>query len=538
MTSALSPRDIQSRIRAGARLEDVAAEAGVEADKVEPFAAPVLAEREHVAGTALQCPVRRRGESSSARSLRATVEENLLEQGVDAEAVAWDAWREEDRSWTVQGTWSQEEEQHGALFKFDQKARFSLARNDDARRLIGEALPGEVRPRDVDAEPTIDLNDELALVRAVQGDAPIVDEELAMQMLADADADAEDETIRLPRPTPQQVAERDEPVTAPTAGADNPIAAPKPAVELEDVDDYSEVELEQVDGVYDIVPKSIGEMDVLYEMLSSFNEDSVNIYAGLTDPIAPQAQEPRGAAVDIDEAVEASGAGEPAAEVVEEPVAGSSAAEESAAEPLDEVEDERIEAVDPESGDADEQDLDEDSTGDLPDLTAVVLPGASQDADSPDSPDLPDSPDSPDSPASPNSPTEDDEEADPEDEPSEDAEAAVPAEATDPAAIAAQASDLEADLEQDHLEGMTDAEVAVEHKIEDEDVETSAPEPAEAPDALELDPLELDPLEQDALIDSPEPLKPAAKKRSRSKRASVPSWDEIMFGSPMPGQKG
>ena len=55
MKSALSPRDIQTRIRAGESLEDVGRIAGIPLDRVERFAAPVLAEREHIAA---RCHVR------------------------------------------------------------------------------------------------------------------------------------------------------------------------------------------------------------------------------------------------------------------------------------------------------------------------------------------------------------------------------------------------------------------------------------------------------------------------------------------------
>ena len=53
MDSALSPREIQARIRSGARVTDVADEAGVSVEDVEPFAVPVLAELDHVVSTAL-----------------------------------------------------------------------------------------------------------------------------------------------------------------------------------------------------------------------------------------------------------------------------------------------------------------------------------------------------------------------------------------------------------------------------------------------------------------------------------------------------
>ena len=49
MESALSPREIQTRLRSGATLAEVAAEAGVDEARLEGFAKPVLAEREHIA---------------------------------------------------------------------------------------------------------------------------------------------------------------------------------------------------------------------------------------------------------------------------------------------------------------------------------------------------------------------------------------------------------------------------------------------------------------------------------------------------------
>ena len=52
MDSALRPRDIQMRIRAGETPEAVAQAAQTTVEKIMPFAAPVLAEREHIAGRA------------------------------------------------------------------------------------------------------------------------------------------------------------------------------------------------------------------------------------------------------------------------------------------------------------------------------------------------------------------------------------------------------------------------------------------------------------------------------------------------------
>ena len=84
MESALSPREIQTRIRSGESVEDVARVAGVDRDRVERFAAPVIAERDHVAGLAMASSARRRGETSSHRTLRGVLTERLLGRGVES----------------------------------------------------------------------------------------------------------------------------------------------------------------------------------------------------------------------------------------------------------------------------------------------------------------------------------------------------------------------------------------------------------------------------------------------------------------------
>ena len=101
METSLSPRDIQTRIRAGASLEDVARVAGIEMERVERFAAPVLAERDYVAITAMSSSVRRRGETSGHRNLRITVTERLVTRGIDIDTIDWDSYRLEDGRWTV-----------------------------------------------------------------------------------------------------------------------------------------------------------------------------------------------------------------------------------------------------------------------------------------------------------------------------------------------------------------------------------------------------------------------------------------------------
>jgi Protein of unknown function (DUF3071) len=201
MKSSLSPRDIQTRIRAGETLEDVGQLAGIPLDRLERFAAPVLAEREHIAAVALSSSVRRRGEASGHRSLRITVTERLVSRGVDIDTVTWDSYRLDDGRWAVTADYQSRDGNRVASFTFDPRGRFSVAGNDEARWLLGEQSPArgpqlirrsptDITPAPEDTDPTIDLSDELALVRATrEPTAPPTDE-----------AEAPDEpTIPVPR---------------------------------------------------------------------------------------------------------------------------------------------------------------------------------------------------------------------------------------------------------------------------------------------------------------------------------------------------
>ncbi|MDO5683711.1 MAG: septation protein SepH, partial [Propionibacteriaceae bacterium] len=89
MDSALRPREIQARIRAGESLEEVARLSGASADRIERFATPVLAEREYVTGVALTSSVRRWGELSGHRNLGVVAGERFLAHGIDPETVSW-----------------------------------------------------------------------------------------------------------------------------------------------------------------------------------------------------------------------------------------------------------------------------------------------------------------------------------------------------------------------------------------------------------------------------------------------------------------
>ena len=140
MESALRPRDIQARIRAGESPEDVAAAAKTAVENIMVFATPVLAERAHVAQSALRASVRRRsGESSSAGATLGEAAEIFFgSHTLHDEDVEWDAWRQPDGRWALVATYTLDGRRRAAEFSHDLPGRYVVAENDEARILTGE----------------------------------------------------------------------------------------------------------------------------------------------------------------------------------------------------------------------------------------------------------------------------------------------------------------------------------------------------------------------------------------------------------------
>ena len=149
MESALRPRDIQARIRAGESPEAVAQAAQTSVERIMTFAGPVLAERQHVAERAQRSSVRRSpGEAGGARTLGEAVDAHLREQNVDPGNVEWDAWRREDGRWTLTGRFEGPQRRGTAEFTFDAPGNYVVLDNDDARWLVGENVGVPAPARD------------------------------------------------------------------------------------------------------------------------------------------------------------------------------------------------------------------------------------------------------------------------------------------------------------------------------------------------------------------------------------------------------
>ena len=90
----LSPREIQSRLRSGATVAELAEESGMDVAAIERFSGPPLAERAYVSDQARGCTVRPGNDDLATlvvRDLPAT----------ERDSLAWDAWRRPDGRWTV-----------------------------------------------------------------------------------------------------------------------------------------------------------------------------------------------------------------------------------------------------------------------------------------------------------------------------------------------------------------------------------------------------------------------------------------------------
>ncbi|MFD1858739.1 septation protein SepH [Aeromicrobium camelliae] len=161
MESSLSPRDIQTRIRRGESVEQVAEAAGTSVEQIMGFATPVIAEREHMVDQARTTSVRRKHVSGTPVALGALVDEALVGRGITPEDAAWDAWRREDGRWTVQVVLP---DGQAAVFCFDHKSRYVLADDPTARDLVG----------DLASEDSLDM----AIADAVRGTDEVAAEDV------------------------------------------------------------------------------------------------------------------------------------------------------------------------------------------------------------------------------------------------------------------------------------------------------------------------------------------------------------------------
>ncbi len=167
--SSLSVRDIQSRLRTGVTLADIAREAGVDEDWVARFAPPVLAEQAAVVERALPLTFSTTRKGPSSRSLGDAVRWNLIDRRIDAEAgpgaEGWSAFQLEPGQWAVRFSYASRGRQQVAEWEVDFDAAELVARNRLAselghveagarRRQVESASPSPASPAPPARKPT------------------------------------------------------------------------------------------------------------------------------------------------------------------------------------------------------------------------------------------------------------------------------------------------------------------------------------------------------------------------------------------------
>ena len=207
--AALTPREVQARVRRGEPLAEVAAAAGVAVERVQRWAAPVMAERAHVVSVVrsqtvpgVRPPV----------GLGQVVDRRLAQVADAAPAPVWEARQQADGAWTVTVTFRRDGGPLVAAWCWDPRRR-ALRTQDGLAELL-------VRPRDEDGAEPLDLVAALRprreqeptsggtdVAAAPAGEAPAgdvaVDEVVVEETVIEVDVAVGDEPARRPRPRPE-----------------------------------------------------------------------------------------------------------------------------------------------------------------------------------------------------------------------------------------------------------------------------------------------------------------------------------------------
>jgi hypothetical protein len=145
----LAPREIQAHIRSGMSAEDVAAITGAPLEHIQKFEGPVLAEREYVVQTALGVPVHTALETdplAQGITFGMAIRERL--QALGATGERWASWKDLTSGWVVKLSFTANQIDHDARWRFDPKKLALDPANNEAVTLSqqGEAA-GILIPR-------------------------------------------------------------------------------------------------------------------------------------------------------------------------------------------------------------------------------------------------------------------------------------------------------------------------------------------------------------------------------------------------------
>lgn len=179
----ITPREIQEEIRNGATIEQLIKQSGASFDFIEKFAAPVIAELEHIVSSALSVRLTIAGDrysDSTQIEFGEIISGRLVTSG--ASAISWVAKKIEPNSWHIIANYTLNGAPGSATWAFDPR-RLTLSPESETAVTLSsqETLNNSVIPklRTVDvsaAAETVVMDDVVPIGRGAEFETPVAQE--------------------------------------------------------------------------------------------------------------------------------------------------------------------------------------------------------------------------------------------------------------------------------------------------------------------------------------------------------------------------
>jgi hypothetical protein len=144
----VSPRDIQSQLRAGLTQEEVADLTGASIDEVARFGGPVLAELEYIINSALALPLSSEDSVGDDRNVTVGARVRTQIENAGGTDEHWASWRNPAGEWHVKCTFLVAGIAHEGRWSFEPKHHQLIPLNDEAANLMAhQAFTSGLIPR-------------------------------------------------------------------------------------------------------------------------------------------------------------------------------------------------------------------------------------------------------------------------------------------------------------------------------------------------------------------------------------------------------
>jgi hypothetical protein len=136
--AAISPREIQMRVRGGASPQDLADANEMSLERVLRFAGAVVEERSRVAQEARRARARLSTSEGQTVVFGDAVDMRFAAHGIEPSSVAWDSHRREDGQWIVSARWVGGDAERVADWAFNLASRSVTPMDDTAADLLSD----------------------------------------------------------------------------------------------------------------------------------------------------------------------------------------------------------------------------------------------------------------------------------------------------------------------------------------------------------------------------------------------------------------